>query len=72
MTEQTRNEGEGNRTAAREYNKEAREFAETKDVEAKAREAKAAVESDESEDLAKAEEEGKAKARATNIGDDSK
>jgi len=68
MTDETKNEGEGSRTAAREYNEKTREFTETKDVEAKAREAKAAIESDQSEELAKAEEEGKDKAADSGSG----
>lgn len=64
MTNVSKNEGEGSRSAAREYNEKAREFAENEEVDAKAQEAQAAVESDEAEELAQAEKEGKSKARS--------
>lgn len=63
MTDETKNEGEGSRSAAREYNERTRTFVRDEDVEAKAEEARAAVEGDEAQDLQKAEEVGKAKAR---------
>ena len=53
-----RNEGEGNKTAAREYNESQRRFAETGKVEEKAREAEKALNSDEQE-LKRAEAVGK-------------
>jgi hypothetical protein len=53
-----RNEGEGNKTAAREYNKETTEFAKSGQVEEKAREAKQAMEGKEGDELRKAEREG--------------
>jgi hypothetical protein len=54
-----RNEGEGNRTAARNYNREQQNFVRTGKVEEKAHEAKEAVEGKEREELERAEAEGK-------------
>lgn len=54
-----RNEGEGNRTAAREYNKAQQEFVRSGAVEEKAREAGEAVEGKEGKALERAEAEGK-------------
>lgn len=54
-----RNEGEGNRTAAREYNKAQQDFVRSGSVEEKAREAEAALEGKEGEELRRAEEKGK-------------
>ncbi len=62
MTRQ-RNEGEGNRTAAREYNKKQQEFIESGKVPDAADKAKRAVEGDEAERLKRAEEAGRSKAR---------
>ncbi|HWK46476.1 MAG TPA: hypothetical protein VNT30_17275 [Stellaceae bacterium] len=53
------NEGEGNRTAAREYNKDTRKFTESGQVEAKAREAQRAVDGPEAQELKRAEAEGR-------------
>ena len=53
-----KNEGEGNKTAAREYNKGTTEFAKSGQVEGKAREAKRAVDGPEGEKLRAAEREG--------------
>ena len=53
------NEGEGNRTAAREYNRRAERFAKSGAVEKKAKEAKKALEGAEGKELAEAEEIGK-------------
>ena len=53
-----RNEGEGNKTAAREYNKETTEFAKSGQVEGKAREAERAVSGKDGEKLRAAEREG--------------
>lgn len=58
-----RNEGEGNKTAARHYNKAASEFAQSGKVEEKAREARAAVEGEEAARLQRAENKGLRKAR---------
>jgi hypothetical protein len=52
------NEGEGNKTAAREYNKATTEFAKSGQVEGKAREAKQAVDGPEGEKLREAERKG--------------
>jgi len=58
-----RNEGEGNKTAARHYNEAATDFAKSGKVDAKAKEARKAVEHDDSGKLRKAEREGLSKAR---------
>jgi hypothetical protein len=58
-----RNEGEGNRTAARKFNKESREFAQSGKVDAAAEEAKEAVQGPEREELKEAEAKGRARAR---------
>ena len=52
------NEGEGNKTAARQYNEAQRRFAESGKVEEKAREAEKALDSDQRE-LRRAEAVGK-------------
>jgi hypothetical protein len=54
-----RNEGEGNRTAARRYNKAQQEFVRSGKVEEKAREARDASEGPEGEELRDAELVGK-------------
>lgn len=54
----TQNEGEGNRTAAREYNEATRKFVASGRVEASAKDAKRALESDERKELQAAEKEG--------------
>jgi len=53
------NEGEGNRTAARAYNKGVRDFEKTGQVEKKAREAADALDGPEATELHQAEEAGK-------------
>lgn len=63
MGKSQKNEGEGNKTAARHYNKEAREFAESGKVEKSAEKARRALESEEGESLKRAEREGLKKAR---------
>lgn len=63
MTKERRNEGEGNRTAAREFNKDAKEFARSGKVEKSAEKAREAVEGEERESLERAEKEGLKKAR---------
>ncbi len=63
MTDDRKNQGEGNRDAAKEYNKDTREFIDEENVEAKAEEARKAVENDDQGDLRKAEEKGKSEAR---------
>lgn len=57
--QQQRNEGEGNRTAAREYNEAQRRFVESGKVGEKAREAERAMEGPERRDLEQAELVGK-------------
>jgi hypothetical protein len=63
MTKRQKNEGEGNRTAAREYNKESRSFIESGKVEKSAEKARKAVEGEEARSLKRAENEGLKKAR---------
>ena len=57
------NEGEGNRTAAREYNDAAHRFVQSGRVQESSERAKSAVEGDERADLARAEKVGKSKIR---------
>ena len=63
MTNRQKNEGEGNRTAAREYNKDSRSFVESGKVEKSAEKARKAVEGQEASSLKRAEKEGLKKAR---------
>lgn len=58
-----KNEGEGNRTAAREYNEATKRFTESGRVEESGKEAKKAVEGREGPELKRAEEAGKSKMR---------
>jgi hypothetical protein len=60
---QQRNEGEGNKTAARHYNEKTEKFAESGKVDEKAREAAQAVERDKAGDLKRAEQQGKSHAK---------
>lgn len=53
-----RNEGEGNKTAAREYNRDTTAFTKSGQVEGKAREAKQAVDGKDGDKLRDAEREG--------------
>jgi hypothetical protein len=62
MAEQ-RNEGEGNKTAARHYNEKTEKFARSGKVDQKAREAAQAVDGDKRDDLKRAEQEGKSHAK---------
>ena len=55
----SRNEGEGNKTAGRQYNEAQRRFVESGQVEDKAREAEKALEGPEKAELQKAEAIGK-------------
>jgi hypothetical protein len=57
-----KNEGEGNRAAAQQYNEQTRQFVEEGNVEAKAAEAAKALDSDEARELEEAERKGKDKA----------
>jgi hypothetical protein len=63
VTNRQKNEGEGNRTAARKYNKESRSFIESGKVEKSAEKARKAVEGEEARSLKRAENEGLKKAR---------
>lgn len=57
------NEGEGSRTAAREFNREQRAFAQSGPVEQKAREAREALAGAERKTLRKAERTGRSRSR---------
>jgi len=57
------NEGEGSRTAAREYDRAAEKFTKSGKVEEKAREARDAVDSSEGPELERAEAEGRRHAK---------
>ena len=59
MSSNQKNEGEGNRTAAREYNKDTKTFVDSGKVDSKAQEARKAVDGDQAEELKRAEEAGK-------------
>jgi hypothetical protein len=63
MPGKQKNEGEGNRTAARAYNKASERFAKSGRVSGQAERAKRAVESREKLELEEAERVGKSKAR---------
>lgn len=65
------NEGEGNRSAARDYNQRTKRFANSGQVEKKAREARQAVDGEEGDELARAETEGKSHAAGTDRARDS-
>jgi hypothetical protein len=57
-----KNEGEGNRTAARQYDSDTRKFVRSGRIEEKAREAEKALDGDERADLEEAEAAGKRRA----------
>ncbi len=61
--EAARNEGEGNRTAAKQYNEAQRTFVESGKVERAAKDAEHALETEEAEALKRAEEEGRSHAK---------
>jgi uncharacterized protein (TIGR02284 family) len=63
MTGKQRNEGEGNKTAAKEYNQETTKFAQSGKVEPQAKAAAAARSGPERKDLERAEQAGKQKAK---------
>ncbi|HEU5445468.1 MAG TPA: hypothetical protein VFU70_07880 [Pseudolabrys sp.] len=63
MTDKQRNEGEGNRTAARTYNRATKEFARSGKVEEQAKRAEQALERPQRAELERAEEAGKSKSR---------
>jgi hypothetical protein len=60
---ENRNEGEGNKTAARHYNEQQQRFAQSGAVGEKAKEAERAIDSAEGKDLQHAEAEGKSHAK---------
>ena len=60
---QQRNEGEGNKTAARHYNEKTEKFAQSGKVDEKARQAAQAVEGDKGGELKRAEQQGKSHAK---------
>jgi len=60
-TSSSRNEGEGNKTAGRQYNEAQRRFVESGQVEDKAREAEKALEGPEKAELQNAETIGKSR-----------
>jgi hypothetical protein len=55
----SKNEGEGSRTAAKQYNDATEKFVKSGRVDPAAKAAEKAIEGDEAADLARAEEEGK-------------
>jgi hypothetical protein len=59
---QPQNEGEGSRTAAKQYNEATRKFVESGEVDKAAKDAEQAIEGDEAEELKRAEDEGRAHA----------
>ena len=63
-----KNEGEGNRTAAREYNRDQQAFVKSGKVERKAREAEDAIDSDEGDELREAERKGKSHSHGEDPG----
>jgi hypothetical protein len=63
VDETPKNEGEGNRTAARQYNEAQRKFVESGKVEPAAKDAEHALETEEAEALERAEKEGRSHAR---------
>jgi len=58
-----KNEGEGNKTAARHYNEDQHRFAQSGAVDQKAKEAERAIDSGEGKELQHAEEVGKSHAK---------
>ena len=63
MNDKQKNEGEGNRTAARVYNEATENFAKSGRVQEQAERAKKAVDSEEKAELDEAERVGKSKTR---------
>ena len=61
MPKRDQNEGEGNKTSAKEYDEKATKFARSGQVDEKAKQARQAVEGPEGEKLREAEREGKGK-----------
>lgn len=63
MADKSKVQGEGDYEAARRYRKDVERFAEEGDVKGSAKKAKRAVEGDEANELKKAEEAGKSRAK---------
>jgi hypothetical protein len=63
MSGKQRNEGEGNKTAARDYNKRTKEFIDSGRVDESAKEAERAVKSPEGKELRDAEKTGREHAK---------
>ena len=59
---QPENEGEGSRTAAKQYNEATRKFVESGKVDKAAKDAEQAIEGEEAEELKRAEDEGRSHA----------
>lgn len=64
-----KNEGEGNKTAARHYNKDQHDFVKSGKVQEAAQNAEHAVEGAEGDELRRAEEKGRAKSKGENASD---
>jgi hypothetical protein len=64
-----KNEGEGNKTAARHYNTDQQDFVKSGQVPEAAEAAKKAVKGAEGDELRRAEEEGRSKSKGENAGD---
>jgi hypothetical protein len=65
-----KNEGEGNKTAARRYNEDQQEFVKEGRVDEAAKKARDAVEGKEGDELEQAEEEGRSHAREADADKD--
>lgn len=63
MPDNRKNEGEGSRKAAREYNNDTQKFVKSGKVEQSAKKARNAIEGDEADKLKRAEEKGRKQAR---------
>lgn len=63
MAQDKKNEGEGSRTAAGAYNQATRDFIRKDEVGERAAEARRAIEGDEAESLAEADQAGRKRAR---------
>lgn len=63
MPDKDRNEGEGNKTAARRFNQQQRDFVAKADIDSKARAAEKALKGPERAELKKAEAEGRRPAK---------
>lgn len=64
-----KNEGEGNKTAARHYNKDQQAFVKSGQVQQAAHEAEQALDGAEGNELREAEEKGRAKSKGENAAD---